>query len=65
MTDFRIHVRIIIIPFIPILISRKNINCSIDESLERFKVVTEAAAAHGIPVRGYDIKYMTCSEKIK
>ena len=33
--------------------SKKNINCSIDESLERFKVVTEAAATQGIPVRGY------------
>ena len=33
--------------------SRKNINCSIAESLERFKPVMEAAAAAGVPVRGY------------
>ena len=33
--------------------SRKNINCSIDESIERFRPVTEAARAAGIPVRGY------------
>jgi isopropylmalate/homocitrate/citramalate synthase len=33
--------------------SRKNINCSIAESLERFRPVAEAARAHGIKVRGY------------
>ncbi|MEP5719380.1 MAG: hydroxymethylglutaryl-CoA lyase, partial [Alphaproteobacteria bacterium] len=33
--------------------SQKNINCSIDESLERFRPVAEAARADGIPVRGY------------
>jgi isopropylmalate/homocitrate/citramalate synthase len=33
--------------------SRRNINCSIEESLERFQPVTEAARAHGIRVRGY------------
>lgn len=33
--------------------SRKNINCSIDESLERFRPVTEAAQQSGIRVRGY------------
>jgi isopropylmalate/homocitrate/citramalate synthase len=33
--------------------SRKNINCSIAESLERFRPVAEAAAKHGIKVRGY------------
>jgi hydroxymethylglutaryl-CoA lyase len=33
--------------------SRKNINCSIDESLERARPVTEAAAARGVRVRGY------------
>ena len=33
--------------------SRKNINCSIAESLERFAPVVEAAKAHGIRVRGY------------
>ncbi|MER9566925.1 hydroxymethylglutaryl-CoA lyase [Mesorhizobium sp. M0571] len=35
------------------LFSRKNINCSIAESLERFRPVLVAAAADGIPVRGY------------
>ncbi|MFZ1815333.1 MAG: hydroxymethylglutaryl-CoA lyase [Rhizobiaceae bacterium] len=33
--------------------SQKNINCSIAESLERFRPVVEAAAADGISVRGY------------
>lgn len=33
--------------------SRKNINCSIAESLERFRPVAAAAKADGIPVRGY------------
>lgn len=33
--------------------SQKNINCSIAESLERFKPVMEAADKAGIPVRGY------------
>jgi len=33
--------------------SRRNINCSIAESLERFKPVTEAAKAAGVKVRGY------------
>ncbi|HEX5515857.1 MAG TPA: hydroxymethylglutaryl-CoA lyase [Gammaproteobacteria bacterium] len=33
--------------------SRKNINCSIAESLERFAPVVEAARARGIRVRGY------------
>ncbi|XP_064652332.1 hydroxymethylglutaryl-CoA lyase, mitochondrial-like [Lineus longissimus] len=33
--------------------TRKNINCSIDESLERFSAVTEAAKRANIPVRGY------------
>ncbi len=33
--------------------SRKNINCSIAESLERFRPVTEAAQAAGVRVRGY------------
>ena len=33
--------------------SRKNINCSIAESLERFRPVAEAAREHGIKVRGY------------
>ncbi len=33
--------------------SNKNINCSIDESLERFAPITEKAAADGVRVRGY------------
>ena len=33
--------------------SRKNINCSIDESLERFAPVVEAAKAQRMRVRGY------------
>ncbi len=33
--------------------SQKNINCSIDESLERFVPIMEAAKAHNIKVRGY------------
>lgn len=33
--------------------SRKNINCSIAESLARFAPVLEAAQAHGVRVRGY------------
>lgn len=33
--------------------SRNNINCSMAESLERFKPVIDAAKAEAIPVRGY------------
>jgi hydroxymethylglutaryl-CoA lyase len=33
--------------------SRRNINCSIAESLERFETVLEAAREHGVRVRGY------------
>jgi hydroxymethylglutaryl-CoA lyase len=33
--------------------SQKNINCSIAESLERFRPVVEAALAKGVRVRGY------------
>jgi hydroxymethylglutaryl-CoA lyase len=33
--------------------SKKNINCSIAESLERFLPITKSAAASGIRVRGY------------
>jgi hydroxymethylglutaryl-CoA lyase len=33
--------------------SKKNINCSIAESLDRFRAVAEAAAKSGIKVRGY------------
>lgn len=33
--------------------SQNNINCSIAESLERFKPVVDAAGTAGVPVRGY------------
>ncbi len=33
--------------------SRHNINCSIDESIERFRPIAETAATQGIPMRGY------------
>ncbi|WP_062011832.1 hydroxymethylglutaryl-CoA lyase [Aureimonas sp. AU4] len=33
--------------------SRANINCTIDESLARYREVAEAASAAGLPVRGY------------
>ena len=33
--------------------SRKNINCSIEESMERARPVFAAAASHGVRVRGY------------
>ncbi|MFL6570889.1 MAG: hydroxymethylglutaryl-CoA lyase [Burkholderiales bacterium] len=33
--------------------SQKNINCSIAESLERFRPVAEAATKHNVKVRGY------------
>ena len=33
--------------------SKKNINCSIDESLERYKTVVKMACEYKIPVRGY------------
>ncbi len=33
--------------------SQKNINCSIDESMERFRPVMKAASEAGVPVRGY------------
>ncbi|MCA0900390.1 MULTISPECIES: hydroxymethylglutaryl-CoA lyase [Microbulbifer] len=33
--------------------TRKNINCSIEESLERFRPLAEQARVDGIPVRGY------------
>lgn len=35
------------------LFSKKNINCSVDESLQRFDEVMKAAKEAGIPVRGY------------
>jgi len=40
--------------------SRKNINCSIDESLARFQPVLDAAKANGVPVRGYVSCVMGC-----
>jgi hydroxymethylglutaryl-CoA lyase len=40
--------------------SRKNINCSIAESIERFRPVCEAARAHGIRVRGAISTAMGC-----
>nr|XP_030730891.1 hydroxymethylglutaryl-CoA lyase, mitochondrial isoform X5 [Globicephala melas] len=35
------------------LFSKKNINCSIDESVQRFDEILKAARAASIPVRGY------------
>ncbi|XP_045714915.1 hydroxymethylglutaryl-CoA lyase, mitochondrial isoform X1 [Phyllostomus hastatus] len=35
------------------LFTRKNINCSMDESIQRFSQVLQAARAASIPVRGY------------
>ncbi len=40
--------------------SQKNINCSIAESLARFKPVMEAAAAAGVKVRGYVSCVVAC-----
>ncbi len=40
--------------------SKRNINCSIAESLERFRFVTEAAAADKIRVRGYVSCVIAC-----
>ena len=40
--------------------SKKNINCTIDESLARFEPVCEAARAHNIPVRGYVSTVLDC-----
>lgn len=33
--------------------SKKNINCTIDESLDRFKAVCDKALQHDVKVRGY------------
>jgi hydroxymethylglutaryl-CoA lyase len=33
--------------------SRQNINCSIAESIERFRPVADASRARGVPMRGY------------
>lgn len=40
--------------------SQKNINCSVAESLDRFTPVCEAAAASGVPVRGYISCVLDC-----
>lgn len=40
--------------------SRKNINCSIAESFERFAPVMEAAKTAGVPVRGYVSCVVAC-----
>ncbi|MED5226926.1 MAG: hydroxymethylglutaryl-CoA lyase, partial [Pseudomonadota bacterium] len=40
--------------------SKKNINCSIQDSLSRFKPVCEAATEQGIPVRGYVSTVLDC-----
>ncbi len=40
--------------------SKKNINCSIEESLLRFAPVCEAAHHHRIPVRGYVSTVLDC-----
>jgi hydroxymethylglutaryl-CoA lyase len=40
--------------------SQKNINCSVAESIERFRPVAEAAKADGIPVRGYISTAIAC-----
>ena len=39
---------------------RKNTNCSIDESFERFEPVMEAARKHGMKVRGYVSTVIAC-----
>ncbi|MEX2498671.1 MAG: hydroxymethylglutaryl-CoA lyase [Wenzhouxiangellaceae bacterium] len=40
--------------------NRKNINCTIDESFERFRPVIERATADGVRVRGYISCVMGC-----
>ena len=40
--------------------SQKNINCSIDESIERFVTVIESAREHGVAVRGYVSTVVGC-----
>ena len=42
--------------------SQKNINCSITESLDRFRPIMAAAAAHKIPVRGYISMVVYCPD---
>lgn len=40
--------------------SRKNINCSVDESIERFRIVLDAAAKAKVNVRGYISTVVGC-----
>ena len=40
--------------------TQKNINCSIDESLQRFQAVMDMATTHQIKVRGYVSCVMGC-----
>lgn len=40
--------------------SQRNINCSIGESLERYRVISRQAAADGVPVRGYVSCVVAC-----
>lgn len=40
--------------------SRKNTNCSIDESIARFEPVAEAAKKHGLTMRGYISTVLWC-----
>lgn len=40
--------------------SKTNINCSINESIERFKVVIDAANSNNIPIRGYVSCVIAC-----
>ncbi|CAN1250345.1 Hydroxymethylglutaryl-CoA lyase, mitochondrial, partial [Linum perenne] len=43
--------------------SKSNINCSIEESLVRYRAVTQAAKEHSIPVRGYVSCVVGCPEE--
>jgi hydroxymethylglutaryl-CoA lyase len=40
--------------------SQRNIACSIDESMERFRAVVEMAKEHNMPVRGYVSTVIAC-----
>ena len=40
--------------------TKKNINCTIDESIDRFKAVMDLAKEHQIKVRGYVSCVMGC-----
>ena len=43
--------------------SKKNINCTIDESLDRFKAVCDKAIQHDVKVRGYVSCVLGCPYK--